>query len=101
MRRPSEAHLDSGAKHELGEIVSHIWRNNPLMAQWIGGRIQTTASYLKSQPFIGRQGATAGTREVEPHTSCRIVYQIADEAVFILSVVDTDRLWPPVLDSED
>lgn len=87
------------AKRELVGIVSYIWIDNPAAAKRVRQRIETTAAYLKSQPFMGRQGAIAGTRETIPHPSYRIVYQLTDETVFILSIVHTARQWPP--DAED
>lgn len=89
------------AKGELGEIVSDIWLDNPAAAKRVRNRIETTAAYLKSQPFMGRLGAIAGTREAIPHPSYRIVYQVTDETVFILSVVHTSRHWPPVPEPGD
>lgn len=86
------------AKRELGEIVSDIWLDNPAAAKRVRNRIETTAAYLKSQPFMGRLGAVAGTREAIPHSSYRIVYQVTGETVFILSVIHTSRQWPPVED---
>ncbi|MEQ1954537.1 type II toxin-antitoxin system RelE/ParE family toxin [Mesorhizobium sp. CN2-181] len=83
------------ARHELAEIVSHIWADNPPAANRIRNRIQTSATYLKSQPFMGRPGAIDGTREAISHPSYRIIYQVADEIVSILSVVHTARQWPP------
>jgi addiction module RelE/StbE family toxin len=89
------------AKRELGEIISYIWVDNPAAAKTIRNRIEATAVYLKSQPFMGRLGAIAGTREAIPHPSYRIVYQVADETVSILSVVHTARQWPPFSDKPD
>jgi toxin ParE1/3/4 len=89
------------ARRELGEIVSGIWFDNPAAAKRVRSRIETTAAYLKSQPFMGRQGAITGTREAIPHPSYRIVYQVAEETVSILSVVHTARQWPPALGEDD
>jgi len=85
----------AGARRELREIVSYIWFDDPGAAKRMRNRIETTAAYLKSQPFMGRPGAIAGTREAIPHPSYRIVYQVTDETVSILSVVHTARQWPP------
>jgi addiction module RelE/StbE family toxin len=88
----------SRAKRDLGEIATYIWRSNPAAAKKIRNRIETLAAYLRSQPFAGREGAIAGTREAIPHPSYRIVYQVTDETVSILRVVHTARQWPPVED---
>ena len=85
----------SRAKRDLAEIAAYIWADNPAAARKIRSRVETVAAYLKSQPFAGREGAIAGTRESIPHPSYRIVYQVTDEAVFILRVVHTARQWPP------
>ena len=89
------------ARRELAEIVSHIWSDDPAAAKRVRSRIETTAAYLRSQPFMGRMGAIAGTREAIPHPSYRIVYQVADETVSILSVVHTSRQWPPETSTGD
>lgn len=89
------------ARRELGEIISHIWVDNPVATKRVRNRIETTATYLRSQPFMGRAGSITGTREAIPHPSYRIVYQVADETVSILSVVHTARQWPPVLGEDD
>lgn len=56
------------------------------------------AALLQRQPFIGRIGTIAETREAIPHPSYRIVYQTTHEAVFILAVVHTASQWPPVVE---
>ncbi|MBA3448669.1 MAG: type II toxin-antitoxin system RelE/ParE family toxin [Pseudaminobacter sp.] len=88
----------ASAKRELGEIVSNIWLDSPAAARRMRNRIEATAAYLRSQPFMGHLGAVTGTREAIPHPSYRIVYQVADETVSILSVIHTSRQWPPVED---
>jgi toxin ParE1/3/4 len=88
----------TSAKRELREVVSYIWSDNPAAAKRIRDRIETSAAFLKSQPFAGRPGTIPGTRETIPHPSYRIVYQVTEETVFILSVMHTARQWPPVED---
>jgi addiction module RelE/StbE family toxin len=88
------------AKRELGDIIAYIWIDDPTAAKRIRKRIETTAAYLRSQPFMGRPGAIAGTRETIPHPSYRIVYQITGETVFILAVVHTARQWPPAIEDD-
>lgn len=87
------------ARTELREIV--LWRDNPPTAKRMRAVIETTANYLKQQPLMGRIGAIDGTREAIPHPSYRIVYQVDETVVSILSVVHTSRQWPPVDDEGD
>jgi len=47
---------------------------------------------------MGRPGAVLGTREAIPHPSYRLVYQLGEEAVFILAIVHTSRRWPSLSD---
>ena len=48
--------------------------------------------------MLGKPGIVPGTRELIPHESYRLVYQIDGETVWILTLVHTARLWPPVRD---
>lgn len=54
------------------------------------------ADRLATSPRIGAIGRVAGTRELIPHESYRLVYEISDDEVWILAVVHTARRWPPV-----
>jgi toxin ParE1/3/4 len=47
-------------------------------------------------PKMGKSGTIAGTRELLPHESYRIVYEIEGETVWILTLDHTARQWPPV-----
>ena len=49
-------------------------------------------------PMLGKLGTIPGTRELIPHESYRLVYQIDGETVWILTLVHTARQWPPVRD---
>ncbi len=52
-------------------------------------------SRLKHLPFMGRRGVISGTREIIPHESYRIVYQVEEQTVSILMIIHTSRQWPP------
>lgn len=88
------------AKRDLGEIVTYIWFDNPSAAKRVRERIEKTARYLKSQPFMGRIGEVSGTREAFVPPSYRIVYDVTEGTVSILRVVHTSRQWPPADDDE-
>lgn len=48
-------------------------------------------------PNLGTPGKIPGTRELIPHESYRLVYEIeAETTVWILALVHTAMQWPPV-----
>ena len=44
---------------------------------------------------MGRPGQIPGTRELIPHESYRLVYEVQADTVWILALAHTARLWPP------
>jgi hypothetical protein len=50
----------------------------------------------KSDRLLGKTGIIPGTRELIPHESYRLVYEIEQETVWILAIVHTARMWPPM-----
>ena len=52
------------------------------------------AARLIAHPKLGRPGTIHGTRELIPHESYRLVYEISGETVWILTLVHTARQWP-------
>lgn len=54
------------------------------------------AARLVDHPKLGRPGKIDGTRELIAHHSYRIVYEIEGETVWVLVLVHTARMWPPV-----
>ncbi|WP_420856699.1 type II toxin-antitoxin system RelE/ParE family toxin [Variovorax beijingensis] len=48
-----------------------------------------------STPLLGRAGQIPGTRELIPHESYRLVYEVRADTIWILTLVHTARQWPP------
>jgi addiction module RelE/StbE family toxin len=55
-----------------------------------------TAAKLADHPLLGKPGQVPGTRELIPHESYRLVYEVEGDTVWVLALVHTARLWPPV-----
>lgn len=58
-------------------------------------RFSIAAAGLAQNPEIGPSGRISGTREVIPHPSYRLVYQLEPNVVRIVALVHTARQWPP------
>jgi len=54
------------------------------------------AARLAEHPLLGRPGKIPRTRELIPHESYRLVYEIDGETLWVLTLVHTSRQWPPV-----
>lgn len=74
--------------------------DNPLAAVWLDSLFNKAASRPDEFPMMGRQGKIAGTRELIPHENYRLVYDVTGETAWILALVSTARLWPPLLRAE-
>lgn len=61
-------------------------------------RFNAATDRLSKFPRLGKDGAVSGTRELLPHPSYRLVYQIRDDEIVILALVHTAREWPPAGD---
>lgn len=84
------------ADRDLSEIIEFIWLDSPAAAVRMNAVFQSAARRLETFPYSGRAGALPGTREMIPHPSYRMVYEIRHETVIIVAVVSTARQWPPV-----
>lgn len=54
------------------------------------------ADALADSPDAGRAGTVQGTRELAVHPNYRMIYSIGAEAIHVLSLVHTRRMWPPL-----
>ncbi|MBS3651157.1 type II toxin-antitoxin system RelE/ParE family toxin [Pseudaminobacter sp. 19-2017] len=91
----------TAANRHLDEIVEYIAFDSPAAALRMDDLLRDAARRLADFPNLGKPGAIAGTRELIPHRSYRIVYEIDDDLVRILAVVHTSRLWPPFSGEDD
>lgn len=85
----------SAAEQDRADILDYISQDNPLAAIRMDELFAEAAARLADHPLLGKAGQIAGTRELVPHESYRLVYQLQEEAVWILALVHTARMWPP------
>ena len=85
----------AAAQQDRADIFDYISLDNPPAALGMDELFAESAARLAEYPLMGRSGTIAGTREVIPHPSYRLVYEVDDQAVWILALVHTARLWPP------
>lgn len=81
---------------ELEAIADYIAERNPVAAAKVATMIHTrTGRFLSDNPFIGRVGEIAGTRElVVPGTPYIVAYRVLETRVEVLFVQHGAREWP-------
>lgn len=84
------------ALQDRSDIWDYIAQHNPAAAARMDGLFSAAAARLADHPELGRAGLVAGTRELFPHENYRLVYELAQGAVWILALVHVARRWPPV-----
>lgn len=85
----------SAAEQDRTDIIDYIGQDNPLAAIRMDELFTEAAGRLAEHPLLGKTGLILGTRELIPHESYRLVYEVQDNAVWILALVHTARMWPP------
>ncbi len=83
------------AEQDRDDIWTYIAADNPASAARLDATFDVAAASLREFPERGRAGRVSGTRELMPHASYRMVYEVDGEAVVILALVHSARLWPP------
>ncbi|MBV2210074.1 MAG: type II toxin-antitoxin system RelE/ParE family toxin [Thermomonas sp.] len=74
----------------------YIAADNTDAAVYMDKLFSEAAAKLASHPKVGRPGKISGTRELIPHESYRLVYEIDGNTVWVLTLVHTARQWPPI-----
>lgn len=82
------------ARRDRAAIFDHIAADSPAAAARMDQRFSDAASQLVNFPRRGRPGPVQGTRELLPHETFRLIYEIEGETVWLLALVHTARQWP-------
>lgn len=85
----------AAANQDRTDIIDYIAEDNPGAALKLDQIFSDAVAKLSEFPMMGRVGSVPGTRELFPHESYRLVYEVSDETVWVLAIVHTARLWPP------
>jgi addiction module RelE/StbE family toxin len=87
----------AAAQEDRDNIVNYIAAENPRAALKMDELFSEATSKLGEFPLRGRIGMVPGTRELIPHASYRLIYEVdvVADIVWILALVHTSRLWPP------
>jgi toxin ParE1/3/4 len=89
-------HWTPEAELDRLEVFDYIAGDNPIAAIQMDELFGGAAARLADFPYLGHAGKIPGTRELIPHESYRLVYQIEQETIWVLALVSTARLWPPL-----
>ena len=84
------------ALQDRTDIWDTIAADSPTAAVRIDELFSNAAARLTQHPLLGKPGKVSGTRELIPHESYRLVYEVSGETVWILTLIHTSRRWPPI-----
>ncbi|MCG2841594.1 type II toxin-antitoxin system RelE/ParE family toxin [Sandaracinobacter sp. RS1-74] len=84
------------ARQDRADIWDYLAARDEKAAVRIDGLISEAVAQLADFPMLGHEGEVAGTRELTPHSSYRLVYEIDSDTVWILTVIHSRRQWPPL-----
>jgi len=82
------------AVQDREKIWDYLHTVNPKAALEMDRRFTEAVSRIAQHPEAGPVGVIAGTREIIPHPSYRLVYQLDQEVVWIMAIVHTAQMWP-------
>lgn len=86
----------ASARQDRIGIREYIAADNRRAAARMDALFSEAAQRLADHPHLGKPGRVPGARELIPHESYRLVYEIDGQTVWVLALVHTARLWPPV-----
>ena len=84
------------AEQDRDDIWHALAADNQRAAVQMDKLFSDAAVRLADHPRLGRPGKISGTRELIPHASFRLVYEVEGDTVWILTLVHTARQWPPL-----
>jgi len=80
--------------------MDYIAADNPAAAEKISGLFDRALDRIARFPLSAREGLVLNSRELIPHPSYRIVYEIRGEIIWVAALFHTSRQWPPVEDED-
>ncbi len=83
------------AIRDRASIFDYLVTKNSLAALSIDHSFEQAAIQLGQLPHYGKIGLVLGTRELLPHPSYRLNYEVTDGQLAILAILHTSRQWPP------
>lgn len=88
----------AGAKQDRADIVNYIAVENPRAVLKMDDLFSEATKKLAKFPSLGQIGKIPGTRELIPHKSYRLVYEVdeAEDTFWVMALVHTANLWPPM-----
>jgi toxin ParE1/3/4 len=86
----------ASARQDRIAIRDYIAADNRRAAARMDALFSESAARLADHPHLGKPGKIPGTRELIPHESYRLVYEIDGQTVWVLALAHTARQWPPV-----
>ena len=89
------------ALQDREDIWDYIAKDNSIAAAEMDELFSKAASILSDQPFLGKAGKVHGTREFIAHENYRLVYEIHNEIIWILTLIHTSRHWPLIRPTDD
>jgi addiction module RelE/StbE family toxin len=84
------------ARQDRIDIWDYVAQDDPMAAVRLDELFSESVRRLSTHPNLGHVGMIEGTRELIPHQSYRIVYEIYKDTVWILTLVHTAQQWPPI-----
>lgn len=77
-------------------IFDYLAKDNPRAALAMDELFLKASADLVDFPMMGKQGIISGTRELLPHEHYRLVYEVHDDEIWVMAVISTSQLWPPL-----
>jgi plasmid stabilization system protein ParE len=85
----------ASARLDRLDIADHIAADSPRAAVRMDIQFSEAVETLARFPQMGRVGKVPRTREIFPHENYRLVYEVEDDTVWVLTLIHTSRQWPP------
>ncbi len=89
------------ALQDREDIWNYIAQDNLIAAAEMDALFSAAASLLSEQPFLGKVGKIHETRDLIAHENYRLVYEIHNEIIWILTLIHTSRHWPLIRPTDD